>query len=226
MQKFNKKFTSFSKKVFKCNKCKRLVKFRDKIILKKRKSYLNQIYWGKPVSGFGDLNGKIIIIGLAPAAHGATRTGRVFTGDKSADFLFNCLFKSGLSNQSNSKHLNDGLKLNNTFITLALRCVPPEDKPTKEELKNCSEFFREELNMIKNKKVIVALGKIAFDTCIKFFKENYGLLGSYKFAHGIKYNINGLTIFGCYHPSPRNVNTKRINTTKMTHLLKKAKKLI
>jgi len=104
MQKFNKEFTSFSKKVFKCNKCKRLVNFRNKIILKKRKSYLDQVYWGKPVSGFGDLDGKIIIIGLAPAAHGATRTGRVFTGDKSADFLFNCLFKSGLSNQSNSKH--------------------------------------------------------------------------------------------------------------------------
>ena len=102
---------------------------------------MNQIYWGKPVSGFGDLNGEIIIVGLAPAAHGATRTGRVFTGDKSADFLFKCLFKSGLSNQSNSEHLKDGLKLKNTFITLALRCVPPNDKPTKDELNNCSIFF-------------------------------------------------------------------------------------
>ena len=222
----NRKFISFSKKVYQCNKCTRLVNFRNKISLKKRKSYLDQVYWGKPISGFGDLNGNIIIIGLAPAAHGATRTGRVFTGDKSADFLFNCLFKSGLSNQPNSDHINDGLKLKNTFITLALRCVPPEDKPTKEELKNCSAFFKEELNMIKNKKVIVALGKIAFDACIKFYKENYGLMGSYKFGHGSKYDINGLTIFGCYHPSPRNVNTKRINATKMTYLLKRAKKLI
>ena len=187
---------------------------------------MNQIYWGKPVSGFGDLNGEIIIVGLAPAAHGATRTGRVFTGDKSADFLFKCLFKSGLSNQSNSEHLKDGLKLKNTFITLALRCVPPNDKPTKDELNNCSIFFKEELNMIKNKKVIVALGKIAFDTCIKFYKKNNGLKGSFKFSHGIKYHINGLTIFGCYHPSPRNVNTKRINETKMIYLFKRAKKLI
>jgi len=226
MRNSNKKFISFSKKVYQCNKCKRLVNFRDNIVSKKRKSYINQIYWGKPVSGFGDLNGKIVVIGLAPAAHGATRTGRVFTGDKSADFLFNCLFKSGLCNQSNSDHLKDGLKLINTFITLALRCVPPKDKPTKEELENCSIFFKEELDLIKNKKVIVALGKIAFDTCIKFYKENYGLRGSFKFGHGAKYHINGLTILGCYHPSPRNVNTKRINETKMIYLFKKAKKLI
>ena len=226
MRNSNKKFISFSKKVYQCNKCKRLVNFRDNIVSKKRKSYINQIYWGKPVSGFGDLNGKIVVIGLAPAAHGATRTGRVFTGDKSADFLFNCLFKSGLCNQSNSDHLKDGLKLINTFITLALRCVPPKDKPTKEELENCSIFFKEELDFIKNKKVIVALGKIAFDTCIKFYKENYGLTGSFKFGHGAKYHINGLTILGCYHPSPRNVNTKRINETKMIYLFKKAKKLI
>ena len=226
MHNLNKKFISFSKKLYQCNKCKRLVDFRDNIASKKRKSYMDQIYWGKPVSGFGDLNGKIVIVGLAPAAHGATRTGRVFTGDKSADFLFNCLFKSGLSNQSNSDHLKDGLKLKNTFITLALRCVPPNDKPTKDELRNCSTFFKEELNMIKNKKVIVALGKIAFDTCIKFYKKNNGLKGSFKFGHGVKYRINGLTIFGCYHPSPRNVNTKRINETKMIYLFKRAKKLI
>ena len=222
----NKKFISLSKRIYQCNKCIRLVNFRNNIVSKKRKSYINQIYWGKPVSGFGDLNGEIIIVGLAPAAHGATRTGRVFTGDKSADFLFKCLFKSGLSNQSNSDHLKDGLKLKNTFITLALRCVPPNDKPTKDELNNCSIFFKEELNMIKNKKVIVALGKIAFDTCIKFYKKNNGLKGSFKFGHGVKYHINGLTIFGCYHPSPRNVNTKRINETKMIYLFKRAKKLI
>jgi uracil-DNA glycosylase family 4 len=226
MHNLNKKFISFSKKVYQCNKCKRLVNFRDNIVSKKRKSYIDQIYWGKPVSGFGDLNGKIVVVGLAPAAHGATRTGRVFTGDKSADFLFNCLFKSGLCNQSNSDHLKDGLKLINTFITLALRCVPPKDKPTKEELKNCSIFFKEELDIIKNKKVIVALGKIAFDTCIKFYKENYGLRGSFKFGHGVKYDINELTILGCYHPSPRNVNTGRINEAKMIYLFKKAKKLI
>ena len=218
-------FSSFIKKVHKCKKCPRLVQFRNKISSEKRKSYQDQTYWNKPVTGFGDLGAKLILIGLAPAAHGATRTGRVFTGDKSADFLFQCLFKSGLSNQPNSDHVKDGLKLKNTFITLALRCVPPQDKPKPIELKNCSSFFKEELNMLKNKKVIIALGKIAFDACIGFYKENYNISGSFKFAHGAKYKINDIYLVGCYHPSPRNVNTRRIDIPKMVSLFNKAKKL-
>lgn len=219
----SKKFLSFKKKVYSCKKCPRLFKFRNKISSEKRKSYENEVYWNKPVAGFGDLNAEIILIGLAPAAHGATRTGRVFTGDKSADFLFKCLFKSGLSNQPNSDHIKDGLKLKNTFITLALRCVPPQDKPKPLELKNCASFFKEELNMLKNKKVIITLGKIAFDTCIKFFKDNYGLTGSFKFGHGLKYKVKDISLIGCYHPSPRNVNTKRIDIQKMVSLFKTAK---
>lgn len=218
-------FLSFVRKVHKCKKCPRLVQFRNKISSEKRKSYEYQTYWNKPVTGFGDLSAKLILIGLAPAAHGATRTGRVFTGDKSADFLFKCLFKSGLSNQPNSDHINDGLQLKNTFITLALRCVPPLDKPKPIELKNCSGFFKEELNLLKNKKVIIALGKIAFDTCVRFYKENYNISGSFKFGHGAKYKISDVYLVGCYHPSPRNVNTKRIDVPKMVSLFKKAKKL-
>ena len=165
------------------------------------------------------------MIGLAPAAHGATRTGRVFTGDKSSDFLFNCLYKSGFSNQPTSEYKNDGLKLKNLFITLALKCVPPQDKPTVTELKNCSIFFEQELNFLKSKKTIVALGKIAFDTCIKFFKDNYDVSGSFKFGHGAKYKINGINLVGCYHPSPRNVNTGRIDVKKMTALFKSVQKI-
>ena len=135
------------------------------------------------------------------------------------------MFKSGLSNQPNSDHVKDGLKLKNTFITLALRCVPPQDKPKPIELKNCSSFFKEELIMLKNKKVIIALGKIAFDACIRFYKENYNISGSFKFAHGAKYKINDVYLVGCYHPSPRNVNTKRIDIPKMVSLFKEAKKL-
>ena len=126
-------FLKFQKKVYSCRKCTRLVKFRNQIVKKKRKSYEDQKYWGKPVSGFGDVNAKIVLVGLAPAAHGATRTGRVFTGDKSANFLFKCLHQSRLANQPNSDHLKDGLQLKNIFITLALRCVPPQDKPKPEE---------------------------------------------------------------------------------------------
>ena len=218
-------FLKFQKKVYSCRKCTRLVKFRNQIVKKKRKSYEDQKYWGKPVSGFGDVNAKIVLVGLAPAAHGATRTGRVFTGDKSANFLFKCLHQSRLANQPNSDHLNDGLQLKNIFITLALRCVPPQDKPKPEELKNCSNYFKEELFLLKNKKIIIALGKIAFDACIRFYKQNFNISGSYKFGHGFKYKINDIILLGCYHPSPRNVNTRRINEKMMIDLFNRAKKL-
>ena len=139
------KFEKLKKTIIKCNKCPRLVKFRKKISTEKRKQYMNQTYWGKPVTGFGDINGKIMIVGLAPAAHGGTRTGRVFTGDKSSDFLYKCLHNVKIANQSNSDHINDGLKIKNTFITPALKCVPPGDKPTRNELNNCFKYFKNEI---------------------------------------------------------------------------------
>ena len=133
----NTVFEKLNKRIIACNKCSRLVKFRKKISTEKRKQYIKETYWGKPITGFGDHNGKILFVGLAPAAHGGTRTGRVFTGDKSSDFLYKCLHKAKISNQSTSLHLNDGLKLKNAFITAALKCVPPGDKPEKKELYNC-----------------------------------------------------------------------------------------
>ena len=127
----NTNFTKLNNKVIKCKKCPRLVKFRKKIATKKRKQFINQTYWGKPITGFGDIKGRILFVGLAPAAHGGNRTGRVFTGDKSSDFLYKCLYKAKISNQNNSDHVKDGLKLNNAYITAALKCVPPGDKPLK-----------------------------------------------------------------------------------------------
>ena len=125
----NLSFDKLNKTITKCNKCPRLVKFRKKISKEKRKQYMHETYCGKTITGFGDSNGKILFVGLAPAAHGGTRTGRVFTGDKSSDFLYKCLHNANISNQSTSIHLNDGLKLKNAFITTALKCVPPGDKP-------------------------------------------------------------------------------------------------
>ena len=141
----NINFNSLNKNIIKCNKCPRLVKFRKKISIEKRRQYIDEIYWGKPVTGFGDTNGKILFVGLAPAAHGGTRTGRVFTGDKSSDFLYKNLFNVKISNQSNSDHLNDGLKLKNAFITTTLKCVPPKDKPLKKEQENCFKFLKQEI---------------------------------------------------------------------------------
>jgi len=215
-----------NKKIIKCNKCSRLVKFRKKISKIKRKLYLHQKYWGKPITGFGDINGKILFVGLAPAAHGGTRTGRVFTGDKSSDFLYKCLYNAKISNQPTSTHINDGLKLNKAFITTALKCVPPEDKPLKKELENCSNFFNQEIINLKKLKIIVALGKIAFDTCIYFYRSNYNLKLKMKFQHGKIFNLyKDILLVACYHPSPRNVNTGRITEKKMTNLFKKVIKL-
>ena len=224
----NINFEKLNSRIVKCSKCSRLVKFRKKIATNKRKQYINEKYWGKPITGFGDINGEILLVGLAPAAHGGNRTGRVFTGDRSADFLYKCLFKAEMSNQQTSKNKYDGLKLYNTYVTTALKCVPPGDKPTLVELKTCFNYFKQEIDLLSNVKIIVALGKIAFDACIKFYKGIYFLKNKdYMFGHGVKYELPDKKILiGCYHPSPRNVNTKRINLNKMVKLLKNAKKII
>ncbi len=213
-----KSLKSLNERIIKCVKCQRLVSFRESVARKKTKRFMNDHYWGKPVIGFGDPNAKIIIVGLAPAAHGGNRTGRVFTGDKSADFLFKCLYKAKLSNQPYSIHFNDGLTLNNVYMTPALKCVPPQDKPNAEELKTCLIYLNEEISYLGNAKIILALGKIAFDSCLKLFNIKSSI---YKFVHGAEYSINNkLKILACYHPSPRNVNTGRINEMKMIEVLK------
>ena len=213
--------------ITKCRQCKRLVNFREKIAKEKRKQYINENYWGKPITGYGDPDAKLLMIGLAPAAHGGNRTGRVFTGDKSSEFLFQCLFKAGLSNQSNSIIKNDGLKLYDAYLTTALKCVPPEDKPTSKELKTCFTFFKKEKNYLRNIKVILALGKIAFDACLNFYREDYEIkTKDYIFSHGCKFKLPDKKILvGSYHPSPRNVNTGRINIKKMINLLNEVKKI-
>ena len=220
-------FLNLNKKIVKCRKCTRLIKFGKKISITKRKQNITEIYWGKPVTGFGDINAKLMILGLAPAAHGGTRTGRAFTGDKSGEFLFNCLHKVGISNLSTSTHINDGLKLNSAYITNILKCVPPDDKPLNRELNNCSNYFDNEIQNLKHLKVIISLGKIAFDNCIKFYKKNFILDQKLIFKHGAKYKLpDGKIIIPCYHPSPRNVNTKVIDVKKMISLLKIAKKML
>jgi uracil-DNA glycosylase family 4 len=221
------KFKKLNNTIVKCKKCPRLIRFSKKISITKRKQNITEIYWGKPVAGFGDINAKLMILGLAPAAHGGTRTGRAFTGDKSGDFLFKCLHKTGISNLPTSIHSRDGLKLNGAYITNILKCVPPDDKPLVMELNNCSSYFDNEIQNLNNLKVIITLGKIAFDNCIKFYKKNYTINKKLIFIHGIKYKLpDGKILIPCYHPSPRNVNTKVINTKKMISLLNAAKKIL
>ena len=221
----NIKFKKLNNSIIKCKKCSRLIKFSKKISITKRKQNINEVYWGKPVAGFGDIDARLMIVGLAPAAHGGTRTGRAFTGDKSGDFLFSCLHEVGISNIPTSTHRKDGLKLNSTYITNILKCVPPGDKPENKELNNCSKYFNEEISNLNNLKTIVTLGKVAFDNCVKFYKKKYNLKKKMYFKHGKSYLLlDNLTLIPCYHPSPRNVNTKLISQTMMVDLFKKAKK--
>ena len=217
--------TDLEHEIIGCRKCERLVAFREKIALEKRKSFMDWNYWGKAVPGYGNPNARMMILGLAPAAHGGNRTGRVFTGDKSADFLFKCLYHVGLANQPNSDHRNDGLKLDG-YITPAVKCVPPGDKPTAEEKDNCEPFLAEEFNLLKRLKVVLGLGKIGFDSCLKFVRKTHPFkMKDYKFGHGVRYELpNGLTLFGAFHPSPRNVNTGRLSFEMMIHFLEKVKK--
>ena len=220
----NIKFKKLNKTIVKCKKCPRLTDFIKKISLEKRKQNMNEKYWGKPVTGFGDIKAKLMIIGLAPAAHGGTRTGRAFTGDKSGDFLFKSLYSTKISNQNFSEKADDGLKLKSTYITNILKCVPPGDKPINEEIIKCSNYFSKELEYLKDLKVIVALGKVSFDSCLKIYKKKFKINQKFEFKHGKKYVLpDNRILIACYHPSPRNVNTKVLTLPMINKLFKKAK---
>ena len=222
----NIKFKKLNKTIVNCKKCPRLTNFIKKISIEKRKQNIDEKYWGKPVTGFGDLSAKLMIIGLAPAAHGGTRTGRAFTGDKSGDVLFKSLHSANISNQNFSKNMNDGLKLKSSYITNILKCVPPGDKPMRNELMSCSNYFEKELNYLKNLKVIVALGKVAFDNCLKIYKKRFNVSKKITFKHNKKYLLpDGRILIACYHPSPRNINTKVVTSSMINQLFRKAKKI-
>ena len=207
-----------------CTRCPRLVEFRTKIAKEKRKSYMDWDYWGKPVPGYGDDNSKLLILGLAPAAHGGNRTGRVFTGDKSADFLFKCMHAAGLSNQPESIAFDDGLKLNG-FMSVAVKCVPPGDKPTAEERNNCASHLANEIECLPNMKIVLGLGKIGFESFLHYTRKSHDIkMKDFPFKHGVGYDLpSGVTLYGAYHPSPRNVNTKRITFDMMVKFLKNLK---
>ena len=222
----NIKFKKLNKTIVNCKKCPRLTNFIKKISIEKRKQNINEKYWGKPVTGFGDTEAKLMIIGLAPAAHGGTRTGRAFTGDKSGDFLFKSLHSVKISNQNFSNNIKDGLKLKSTYITNILKCVPPGDKPMNNELSSCSNYFVKELDYLKDLKVIVTLGKVAFDNCLKIYKKRFKIDQRISFKHNKKYLLpDGRILIACYHPSPRNVNTKVVTSSMINQLFKKAKKI-
>jgi len=220
--------TELNAEVVTCVRCPRLVEYREKIAREKRRAYRDCEYWGKPVPGFGDSNARVLILGLAPGAHGSNRTGRPFTGDASGNFMYPVLHQTEFASQPTAVCLADSLKLKDLFITASARCAPPDNKPLPEELANCSEYLDRELAGLKSLKVIVALGKIAFDAYLNHLKRQ-GLLksrGSFIFQHGATYKMpDGRVLLATYHPSNQNTQTGKLTRPMFVRIFKKAAQL-
>ncbi len=211
--------------IIKCSKCPRLVKFRVEVSKRKNRFY-GEEYWSRPVPGYGNISGKILILGLAPAATGGNRTGRIFTGDKSAKFLVKCLYLAGFTNQPTSERKDDGLIYYDSYVTAVLKCVPPNDRPLNSELDNCREYLINEISLMKNLRAILVLGRIAFESLIKALKElGYNTKGM-EFVHGKYCDVGNIRVFCSYHPSPRNVNVGRINEEMMLSILNEIKNFV
>ena len=212
-----------NKEIISCRKCPRLVAWREEMARVKRKAYKDEEYWGKPVPGFGDPKARVLVVGLAPGAHGSNRTGRQFTGDGSGGFLFPALYRAGFANQPSAESRSDGLILKDMYITASGRCAPPKNKPTSEELNNCQPYLERELEILKPK-VIVCLGKIGFDRIRKIFSVSGT---SAKFGHGATYRLeNGIWLLSSYHPSQQNTLTGKLTADMFDDIWKKAKELL
>jgi len=208
-----------------CTRCPRLVEYREKIAREKRRAYRDCEYWGKPVPGFGDPDARVLVLGLAPGAHGSNRTGRPFTGDASGKFMFPALYETGFANQPNATDRKDGLKLKDLYITAAVRCAPPDNKPLPQELANCASYLDRELEGLKNVKVVVALGRIGFDAYLNYLKRRGQLASrkSYIFQHGAKYKLpDGKTLLASYHPSNQNTQTGKLTRPMFVGIFKEA----
>jgi len=217
--------TVLNREVVVCTRCPRLVAYREQIAREKRRAYRDQDYWGKPVPGFGDPEARVLIMGLAPGAHGSNRTGRPFTGDASGKFMFPVLYETGFANQPNATDRNDGLKLKDLYITAAVRCAPPDNKPTPQELAECSHFLDREIAGLAKVKVVVALGKIGFDAYLNYGKRR-GLLPSkqgYVFKHDVSYRLpDGKVLLASYHPSNQNTQTGKLTRKMFVEIFKQA----
>ena len=210
-----------NKKIIYCKKCPRLARYIRSIARTKVKRFSDQKYWGRPLPGFGDTKARLLLIGLAPAAHGGNRTGRMFTGDSSGDWLAKVLYENGFSSQPTSQKIEDGLQLIDVYVTAAIRCAPPQNKPLKEELENCSGYLREELRLLKNVKVIICLGRIAYDSCCRLLH-----IKGVKFTHGKSFAHQNYTIICSYHPSRQNTQTGKLTWARWSDIFSTAKKIL
>jgi uracil-DNA glycosylase family 4 len=234
-----------------CRRCPRLRDYCERIARERRRAFADETYWGRPVPGFGDAQARVLIVGLAPAAHGGNRTGRVFTGDRSGDFLFSALYRTGFANQAASMRKNDGLKLRGCFVTAAVRCAPPGNKPLPAEFENCRSYLERELRALSRLRVLVSLGRLAHDQLLQALLE-LGWIArrrDYPFGHGVEYRIGrssgrsarggvsargdlpdlgrrgGISLLGCYHPSQQNTFTRKLTEAMIVRVFNRARTL-
>ncbi len=215
-------------RIIACEKCPRLREYDTRIAMVKRRAYLNEVYWGRPVPSFGDPEARVLIVGLAPGAHGSNRTGRPFTGDGSGKFLYPVLYQTGFASQPNATALNDGMRLKDMQITSVVRCAPPDNKPYPEELARCAPYLDEEIAALTNLRVIVCLGKIGFDGVVQHLLRTGQITrrGELKFAHGAKYALpGGRFLLASYHPSLQNTNTGKLTEPMFLAIFHRAREL-
>ncbi len=214
--------------IINCRKCPRLVEYRESVAKKKKRAYQEWNYWGRPVPAFGDVHGRILVVGLAPGPHGSNRTGRMFTGDASGVFLFKALNKVGFANQAKSESREDGLDLNDLLISAVCRCVPPDNKPSPIEITNCLPYLEQEISLMENLQGFVALGRLGFENILKIYRSRGLPIERFQFRHSAEYELGeGMPwLIASYHPSQQNTQTGRLTVTMFTEIWQKAKSLL
>jgi uracil-DNA glycosylase family 4 len=218
---------ALNQQIISCRRCPRLVEYRERVARVKRRAFRDEVYWGRPLPGFGDPKARILIVGLAPAAHGGNRTGRVFTGDLSGDFLYAALYRAGFANQPVSIRPGDGLCLTDVYIAAAVRCAPPDNKPLPVEFDNCHEYLDRELQLLDHVRVVVALGQVAFHSCLAAFaRRGIEIKPQPKFGHNCLYKLGEYTLISSYHPSQRNTQTGLLTRPMFDRVFARARKLI
>ena len=222
-------FRKVQERIAQCRKCPRLVEWREKVARDKVRRFQNDNYWGRPLPAFGDADASLVVVGLAPAAHGGNRTGRMFTGDRSGDWLYEAMHAYGFATQPYSRHRDDGLQLLDCLVTAAVRCAPPQNKPSSEEMENCRPYLRRELQLLESKRAVVALGQIGFKSFLKAWQEAGGRIQPPipKFKHGGKWILpGGLVLIASYHPSQQNTQTGRLTRAMFHDIFRKAREAL
>ncbi len=213
--------------IVECRACPRLVTWREQVAREKRSAFRDEEYWGRPVPGFGDPKARLLVVGLAPAAHGGNRTGRIFTGDRSGDWLFGALHRAGYANQPTSVHADDGLQLDDAYIAAAVRCAPPANKPTPDERDRCLPYLVRELELLEHVAVIVVLGKFAYDATARVLAQLGAPMPSPRprFTHGVEVRTARATVVGCFHPSQQNTFTGKLTEAMLDAVFARARAL-